>query len=292
MNNYIYMIEYVVVMALKKIVDGIYVSDDGSNGGNHGAIVLDDEVVMIDSGMIHPKSAETRKFIESETKLPIRKLVFTHSHSDHVFGAQAFEPVQMIASEPMMKRCKENLNSDWEFTTLLKRYSEIKDERPELWNAVQTLSIRLPDSVFQDQIKIGTHAELIVRNLGGHTSGSSIVISSQYNTIFVGDLIFNGQFPYGGDPTCDPDRWILALEEIHALEHDIIVPGHGPTCGQKELAGYIEDLSELRNNVKDALKTGLSVDSFIAREMIPENITSGFERFGEVTLNHWFKFYG
>ncbi len=79
-------------MALKKIIDGIYVSDDGSNGGNHGAIVLDDEVVMIDSGMIHPKSADTKKFLESETGLPIHKLVFTHSHGDHVFGAQAFEP--------------------------------------------------------------------------------------------------------------------------------------------------------------------------------------------------------
>ena len=69
--------DYVYVMALKKIIDGIYVSDDGSNGGNHGAIVLDDEVVMIDSGMMHPKSAETRQFIESETGLQISKLVFT-----------------------------------------------------------------------------------------------------------------------------------------------------------------------------------------------------------------------
>jgi cyclase len=291
-NNYIYKIEHVFVMALKKISDGIYVSDDGSNGGNHGAIVLDDEVVMIDSGMIHPKSAETRTFLESETGLTIRNLVFTHSHGDHVFGAQAFEPVNLIASEPMMKRCQENLKGDWEFTTLLKRYSAMKDDRPELWNAVQTLSLRLPDTVFQDHIKIGKNDELTVRLLGGHTSGSSVVISSQHNTVFVGDLIFNGQFPYGGDSTCDPDRWIHALEEIHALEYEIIVPGHGLICGQNELSEYIEALSDLRENVKDALNTGLTVESFIAREMVPEAITSGFERFGEVTLNHWFKFYG
>ena len=292
MNNYIYKLEYGFVMALKKIIDGIYVSDDGSNGGNHGAIVLDDEVVMIDSGMIHPKSAETRTFLEAETGLPIRNLVFTHSHGDHVFGAQAFEPVNLIASDPMLKRCEENLKGDWEFTTLVKRYSEVKDERPELWNAVQTLSLRLPDTVFQDQMKIGKNDELTVKLLGGHTSGSSVLISPQHNTVFVGDLIFNGQFPYGGDPSCDPDRWILALEEIHALEHEIIVPGHGPTCGQNELAEYIEALSDLRENVKNALQTGLSVESFIAREMVPESITSGFERFGEVTLNHWFSFFG
>ncbi len=285
------MIAYVFFMALKKIIDGIYVSDDGSNGGNHGAIILDDEVVMIDSGMIHPKSAETRKFLESETGLQIRKLVFTHSHSDHVFGAQAFEPIEMFASEPMMNRCRENLKGDWEFTSLVKRYSEMKDQRPELWNAVQTLSLRLPDTIFQEQIRIGKNDELSIRLTGGHTSGSSIIIVPQYNTVFVGDLIFNGQFPYGGDPTCDPDRWILALEEIHALELEIIVPGHGLTCGQNELAEYIEALSDLRENVKNALKTGLSVNSFIAEDMVPESITSGFERFGEVTLNHWFSFF-
>ena len=99
-------------MALRKLIDGIFVSDDGTNGGNQGAIVLDDEVVMIDAGMIHTKSAETKKFIETETGLPILKLIYTHSHSDHVFGAQAFQPVNLIASKPMLNRCKENLQND------------------------------------------------------------------------------------------------------------------------------------------------------------------------------------
>lgn len=279
-------------MVLRKLVDGIIVSDDGSNSGNYGAIVLDDEVVIVDSGMVHSKSADAKKFIEKETGLPILKLIYTHSHGDHVFGAQAFEPVNLYASEPMLKRCKENLQNDWKIENLKKRYSMMKDERPELWESLQTLSIKLPDTVFEDQITIGNNSELTVKLLGGHTSGSSIVISHPHNVVFVGDLIFNGLFPYGGDPSCDPDRWILALEEIHALDHEIIVPGHGPVCGQTEVAEYIEALSELRDNVKEGIKTGLSVESFIKREMVPLPITEGFERFGEVTLNHWFSFYG
>ncbi|MHA1864329.1 MAG: MBL fold metallo-hydrolase, partial [Candidatus Thorarchaeota archaeon] len=270
----------------------LFVSDDGANGGNYGAIVLDDEVVVIDAGMIHSKSADTKKFIETETGLSILKLIITHSHSDHVFGAQAFQPVNLIASAPMLSRCKANLQNEWNLETLKKRYSEVKDERPELWVAVQTLSIKLPDIVFEDQITIGNKSEITVKLLGGHTSGSSIVISHPHNAVFVGDLIFNGQFPYGGDPTCDPDRWILALEEIHALAHEIIIPGHGPICGPAELAEYVEALSELRDNVKEGIKTGLSVESFIKRDMIPLSITEGLERFAEVTLNHWFSFYG
>jgi glyoxylase-like metal-dependent hydrolase (beta-lactamase superfamily II) len=191
-----------------------------------------------------------------------------------------------------MKRYEENLKGDWEFTALMKRYSEIKNERPELWEAVQTLSLRLPDTVFEDNMIIGKNDELTVRLLGGHTSGSSIIIAPQYDTVFAGDLIFNGRFPYGGDPTCDPDRWIQALEEIHALDHEVIIPGHGVVCGLDEIADYVEALSELRANVKDALQTGISEESFIARGMVPETIRPGMERFDKITLEHWFSFYG
>ena len=229
-------------MSLSKLIDRIYANTDGTNGGNHGAIVLEDEIVMIDSGMIHQKSREMKANLEHEIGLPILKLVFTHSHGDHVFGAQAFEPVSLIASAPMRRRCEDNLRSDWKQDTLLKRYSETKEERPELWEAIQSLNIRLPDIVFKDQISLGNNREITVKLLGGHTSGSSIVISHPQKAIFVGDLIFGGQFPYGGDPTCDPDRWIMALEEVQAIDYETIIPGHGPVCGRSELEDYTQAL--------------------------------------------------
>jgi len=279
-------------MALRKLVEGIYAIDDGSNGGNHGAIVLDKEVIMIDSGMIHPKSAETKKFIESETGLPIRKLIFTHSHSDHVFGAQAFESVELICSRPMFRRYETNLQNEWTHDSIIQRFDPVKEDRPELWQAVQSLQIRLPGTIFEDSLVLGKNNEVTAKLYGGHTSGSSVVMSHEHNVVFIGDLVFNKQFPYAGDPSCDPDRWILALEEIHAAKFDIVVPGHGPVCGQEELTEYVIALSELRDNVKHALKTGLSVDSFVEREMVPEAISAGFERFGAVSIEHWFNYYG
>ena len=279
-------------MALRELVDGIFATDDGSNGGNLGAMILDNEIIMIDSGMIHPKSAITKNTLESKTGLPIRKLIFTHSHSDHVFGAQAFEPIEQICSGPMYRRCKANLESEWKHENIIQRYDAVKDDRPELWQAVQNLKIRLPDIVFEDSLQLGPNNEVTMKLYGGHTSGSSVVISHAHNTVFIGDLIFNKRFPYAGDPTCDPDRWILALEEIHSREFDVIIPGHGPVCGQDELEGYVIALSELRDNVKHALKTGLSVESFVEREMVPEAISAGFERFGVTSLEHWFSFYG
>ena len=279
-------------MPLRKLLDGIYVDTDGTNGGNYGAIVLEDEVIMVDAGMIHTKSRESKEFLEKETGKPILKLVFTHSHSDHVFGAQAFEPVSLIASVPMRERCEENLKGDWKIDTIKKNYAEVKDERPELWAAVQDLSIRLPDVVFKTHLFLGNNEEISVKLLGGHTAGSSTIISHPHNVIFIGDLIFNGMFPYGGDPTCDPDRWIIALEEVLDLGLETIIPGHGPVCGPVELEEYIQALMDLRANVEDATISGITVSDFIVEGMIPDAIAEGAERFAERTLNHWFKFYG
>ncbi len=278
-------------MTLRKLVDGLYVDTDGTNGGNYGAIVLEDEVIMIDAGMIHQKSREAKDFLESETGKPILKLIFTHSHSDHVFGAQAFEPVSLIASVPMRERCEENLKGDWEIETLKKNWAEIKDERPELWESLGDLSIRLPDVVFKTHVFLGNNEEISVKLLGGHTAGSSTVISHPHNAIFIGDLIFSGMFPYGGDPTCNPDRWIMALEEVLTLDLEIIIPGHGPVCGPSELEGYIQALMDLRANVEDAITTGMTIEEFLEEDLIPQQISEGAERFADRTLNHWFQFY-
>jgi cyclase len=279
-------------MTLHKLADGLYADTDGENGGNFGAIVLDDEVIMIDSGMIHPRSREARAFLEAETKKPILKLVFTHSHRDHVFGAQAFEPVSLIGSAPMRDQCERNLKGDWSADNLRKSFDAVKNERPEFWEAIQDLSIRLPDTVFRTHLLLGNNEEVSVKLLGGHTAGSSTIISHPHNAIFIGDLIFSGRFPYAGDPTCDPDRWIMALEEVQELGLETIIPGHGPVCGPDEVEAYIQALMDLRANVEDAITTGITVKQFMDEGMIPEYIKNGAERFAERTLKYWFDFYG
>ena len=278
-------------MVLTRLMEGIYASTDGTNGGNHGAIVLENEIVMIDSGMIHEKSLETKRSLEEDVGLPIKTLIYTHSHSDHVFGAQAFEPVDIIASVPMQQRCEENFKSDWKRDTLLKRYFEIREERPELWNAVQTLSIRVPKITFRDKISLGNNDEITVKLLGGHTSGSSIIIAHPEKVIFVGDLIFSGQFPYGGDPTCNPDDWIRVLEEVREIDYDVIIPGHGPVLGINELEEYTPALRNLRDAVMNAVSFGTTKEQIIEQGLIPKLLQSGIERFGSSTLDHWMSFY-
>jgi cyclase len=278
-------------MTMKRLRDGIYADTDGTNGGNYGAIILDNEILMVDAGMIHTKSLASREFLDTEIGLPIKKMLLTHSHSDHVFGVQSFEPILLISSILTRNQCHQNLNTDWNQTKLLERYSEVKDQRPELWAALQTLKIHLPDIAFNDEVVIGEMKQVRAKLVGGHTAGSSIVMSQDHSTIFVGDLIFNGQFPYGGDPSCNPDRWIQALNEISSLEFDTVVPGHGSICSKSDLIKYSDALTQLKQNVTDAVSGGISVEAFVEQNLIPKSLKEGFERFGEVTLKHWFEYY-
>lgn len=278
-------------MALHKVSDRIYADTDGKNGGNLGAVILDDEIAMIDSGMVHNLSRKVRQYVDDTFGLPILKLIITHSHSDHVFGAQAFDPASVIGSADMRKVCESNLSGQWKLDAIREYVKPIKNERPELWASLDDLEIRLPDIVFDNRLLLGRKKEMTVQLVGGHTIGSSIVVIEPEHIAFVGDLIFNGSFPYAGDPTCDPDRWIMGLERIMAAEYEQIIPGHGPVCGQDEIARHLDFLSTLRERVKHALVEGLLPEEFLEKNLLPDHYAEGADRRGSSTVERWFDFY-
>ena len=73
---------------------------------------------------------------------------------------------------------------------------------------------------------------------------------------------------------------------------ETVIPGHGPVCGLKEVEEYVDALSTLRSNVKDAISSELSVFDFIQSGEIPSTISQGVERFAERSIQHWYNFYG
>ncbi|MFQ5832803.1 MAG: MBL fold metallo-hydrolase [Candidatus Thorarchaeota archaeon] len=292
MDNYIKYKWKGFAMVLEEVAGKVYADTSGENGGNFGAIVLDDQIVMVDSGMIHTKSHQTREQLEDEHNLRTERILLTHYHADHLFGAQAFEPVRVISSVATRDICVRNLEGSWERDTLLESYSPVQEDRPELWDALQDLRILVPEEVFDRKLTLGDKGEIVAFHMGGHTAGSSIVVVEPEHVVFVGDLIFNKSFPYAGDPTCHPDEWIIALEDIIKSDFREVIPGHGPMCEKSDVANELDFLKSLRKSVKDALVRGVSADKYLELEMYPEHHLEGRENRLPSAVDHWFAFYG
>jgi len=270
----------------------VYADTEGKNGGNFGAVVLDDQIVMIDSGIAHTITRKVRGQLVKEFGLPILKVAFTHHHSDHMFGAQAFEQASMIGSQAVSDCCREALKHDWTIKEIREYASQTKVERPDFWASVQDLTIKTPDILFTDRLTIGRANDIELKDVGGHTSGSSVVIVEPEHVVFSGDLLFCGTFPYAGDPTNDPAAWIAALEDLLTPDYVRIVPGHGPLCRNDEVVRHLDFFKSLRRNIKKALKQGISVDEFMEQGMIPEYYTEGADKRARSTVERWYGYYG
>jgi len=277
---------------IRRVAGRTYADTDGKNGGNFGAVVLDEEVVVIDAGIAHTITKTARDWLSEQFGQPIKKVIFTHSHDDHVFGAQAFESASMIGSMRMGESCKEALKHEWTSSQIRKHADQAKDERPEYWASVQDLQIRTPDILFRDELIIGKFEDITVRLVGGHTADSSIVIVEPEHICFSGDLLFCRSFPYAGDPTCNPDSWIRNLEVLRDARYKHIIPGHGPVCEDEEVVRHVDFLRSLKASVKKALKQGVSVDRFLELGMMPKYYPEAADRRAEGALVQWYKFYG
>ena len=226
-------------MPYTKVKDNVYAITDGSTYGNIGAFVLPSQIVFIDSGMNIPKITEFRRNLERETGKKTSTLILTHYHSDHIFGNQIFSDCKIYSSTNTKQAMIENLEKDWNPENLA-----IRIKRSEDPSALENLKIILPNNTFSSRIEIWDYdVKLVLKQTGGHTSGSTYVFCPNYKVLAAGDNLFINMFPWGGDSSANPQVWLKTLKEYLALDVDLFIPGHGPICNKnkvKEYADYLE----------------------------------------------------
>jgi glyoxylase-like metal-dependent hydrolase (beta-lactamase superfamily II) len=280
-------------MVLKKISDRIYADTDGENFGNYGAVILEDEIVFIDSGRYHQLTSLEYKRLKSIYDLPVLKVLLTHYHDDHTWGAQAFDPVSRISSAKTYEICVVCLKNPklWEPEGIRKWAEEVKDTNPLAWEAVQTLHLKIPNIIFENKLVIGSNKEIIMKHVGGHTAGSSIVIVEPEHILFAGDLLFGDTFPYAGDPSCNPDQFIKALHDIENEDYSLIVLGHEDVGDNGMVKNTIKILEGLREGVKESIQQGISPTEFIEQERVPKHKKEEDEGVIISTVDRFFDFY-
>ncbi|MHA2202957.1 MAG: MBL fold metallo-hydrolase [Candidatus Hodarchaeales archaeon] len=223
--------------------------------GNAGGIALENYSIAIDSTGNVSGGRILRKKLEEYYNLPIKYVILTHYHGDHISGRQAFKNVDFIVSDYTPTDKGRFLNALF-----------IKD-----------------DHLIQD----GSY-QVKIYHTGGHTVGSMFIHFPEEKIIFAGDLIFENLFPpFGGDPTCNPELWFQALEKMKSLNPDKIVPGHGPFLTGDKITNHVSNLQKIRSSVIKAIQENQKPSEIVITDYYGEF----HQRWMSRTLPHWFSFY-
>jgi cyclase len=254
---------------------------------NAGAVALDSFVVAIDPTMKPPAARAFRQKLERRFDLPVRFFLLTHHHADHVFGAASFKDTCVIGSTELTASILKKKDTEWS-PKAIERWKQNNPAEDNTW--LDEVEIIVPALSFRDKIEI-RDGDLVVElvHAGGHTSCSTYAYVPGEKVLFAGDLMFAESFPYAGDRTCDPERWMDVFRDFLSLDFEKLVPGHGPVVGKDEVEKHLAFFEELRDATQEAIEAGAGPEAI----RVPRFYGTDEEgAWGKVaTLKHWYAFY-
>ena len=257
-----------------EIAKGIFVikhrdAPDTNPQGNTTVIVGDREVLVVDAGYLPSSTREDIAQIRQWSNLPVRHLVNTHWHPDHIRGnsiyADSFPGIAIVGhtSTPeleegydvpnreryrqrvaaMEDQLKRGVGADGKKLTDEARQSLTRtvEGRRAVLQEFASYSPRYPNVTFSGEISVDLGGRIVqLRHLGrGHSSGDLIAYLPREKVLITGDLVaspvpyFFAGYPY---------EQIDVLEELAAMDADVIVPGHGEVLRDKVLIRRTIDL--------------------------------------------------
>jgi cyclase len=227
-----------------------------SAGSNAGFVIGDDGVAVIDTFQDAAAARQLLAEIQKLTKLPVKFVVNTHYHLDHVTGNAVFAQAGAVII------AHKNVRS-WIHMENLKFFGAgIKPEQ-KAWID----GLLAPNLVYDSALELFLGSRrVVIRYFPGHTGGDSVVSVPDANIYFCGDLFWNKTLPNLIDASTE--KWIVSdLKMADEGPKATFVPGHGDVGTVAEvraMAGYITDLrAALAQPVKDGLKDDALVNAVV-----------------------------
>ena len=221
---------------------------------NIGFIVGHDAVAVIDPGGSLTDGERLRAAIRQTTQLPIRYVVMSHVHPDHIFGAPAFQQdrPQFVGHAQLPH-------------TLALREEFYRKRLEQTLGKDRAGGAVAPTLLVQDHTEIdlgGRILQLKAHKLA-HTDCDLSVFDPTTGTLLPADLLFVGRIP-----SLDGSLrgWLEELKALKALPAHRAVPGHGPTSvdwpvGAGDLERY---LGVLLRETRAAIASGKDIEAAVS----------------------------
>ncbi len=254
-------------------------------GCNPSFVTTADGVVVIDTPQLPSKAVAMRRKAESHG--PIRYLVNTEHHVDHIFGNYYFKGAGTVVNH---KGLYDRFMVVFpELDPFAYAYESVPGDKAKGTDLDDPEGLALwpdRDEYYRDPnkgtivftgdltLRVGGHTFNLLHT-PGHTPGQLAVHVPEERVVFTGDTIFSGCQTWL--MTSDVQQWLDALERIRGLDVDWIVPGHGPVVTKQYLDVQRSHLMEWKTAVATAIAKGWSRAETIER-------VSFKDRFGPVDI--------
>ena len=227
---------------------------------SNAAFVVTDDSVLVFDALGSPALAEDLVAeIRRVTPLPIRHVVVSHYHADHIYGLQVFKALgaQILAHESG----RAYLHSA---TAELRLQASRQELAP--WIDVRTRLVPADRWLAGSTALTIGGTEFRIEHAGpAHTGEDLVVYLPQHKVLLAGDIVFRGRVPFVGQ--ADSGAWVQALDKPLRYDAQIIVPGHGPVSrdARADLQLTRDYLVFLRRAMADAARDLEPFDQAYAR---------------------------
>lgn len=243
--------------------EGVYRRRYESLDLNVGVVLGDDGILIVDTRSTHEEAAELLRDLGTLTDLPVRWVVNTHWHWDHVFGNSAFPNCEIWGHELCrvgMERFGERMKVDARGWLPAHQHAQVDE-----------VVIVPPDRTFSDSVSlaIGRAVHLTYHGLA-HTDADIVVRTPGSGVAFFGDMIEESAPPNFGDSY--PLLWHETLESAMTDMPAVAVPGHGDVVDGDFVRTQLEELREV-SRLADAMIAGeLDMEAASSRGPFPQEV--------------------
>lgn len=214
--------------------------DDGllHEPGDVAVRVTPDGLIVVDDKFAQ-NVADVLEKVKSISAQPIKYLLNSHHHADHVGGDGE---IQKLGIEIVAHRnVRENI---------------LKNKQPGP-----------PRIVFNDQASVHLGGvEVQMRYLGrGHTNGDTVTYFADLRTVHTGDLVIDGMpvidYANGGSAV----EFVKTLNNLMTIDFDTVIPGHGKILTRDFVRAYIVKIETMNKRMAELVRTRVAKDQLQAR---------------------------